>query len=66
MCILMRYGVKFSTNEATKRGRVLGAPYIQQPPTPLPGDILETLIHISDSDQDTPGGIGLELSNVVD
>ena len=33
---------------------------------PLPRDILETLIYISDLDQDTLGGIGLELSNVVD
>ena len=35
-------------------------------PIPLPIDILETLIHISHSDQHTPGGLGLELSNVVD
>ena len=33
---------------------------------PLPAVISETLIHISDSDQDTLGGLGLELSNVVD
>ena len=57
MYILMRYGVKFSTNEATKWGRVPDAPYIQQPPPPLPRDILETLIHISHSDQHTPGGL---------
>jgi hypothetical protein len=35
-------------------------------PYPLLGAILETLIHISHSDQHTPGGLGLELSNVVD
>ena len=38
----------------------------KQPCTPLPGAILETLIHISDLDQDTPRGLGLELSNIVD
>ena len=35
-------------------------------PTPLPRAILKTLIHISHLDQDTPGGLDLELSNVVD
>ena len=49
----------------TKRGGCQAPPYIAAP-TPLPGAILETLIHISDSDQDTPGELGLELSNVVD
>ena len=33
--------------------------------TPLPRVILETLIHISHSDQHTLGGLGLELSNIV-
>ena len=40
-------------------------PYIASP-NPLPGAILKTLIHIYHSDQDTPEGIGPELSNVVD
>ena len=35
-------------------------------PTPLPRAILKTLIHISHLDQDTLGGLDLELSNVVD
>jgi hypothetical protein len=35
-------------------------------PTPLPKDILETLIHISHSDQHTLGGLAIELFNVVD
>jgi hypothetical protein len=41
-------------------------PLIYCSPCLLPGAILETLIHISHSDQHTPGGLGLELSNVVD
>jgi hypothetical protein len=44
---------------------VLGAP-IYNSPYPLPGAIIETLIHISHPDQHTPDGLGLELSNVVD
>ena len=35
-------------------------------PTPLPRGIPETLIHISHSYEHTPGGLGLELSNIVD
>ena len=35
-------------------------------PTPLTTAILKPLIHISHSDQDTLGGLDLELSNVVD
>ena len=38
--------------------------YIVLYPTPL--GHLETLIYITDLDQDTPGGMGLELTNVVD
>ena len=45
-------------------------PTLPQPiyssPYPLPRAIWETLIHISHSDQDTPGGLDLKLSNVVD
>jgi hypothetical protein len=33
---------------------------------PLPQTISKTLIHISQPDQHTPGGLGLELSNIVD
>ena len=39
---------------------------VLQAPTPLPRSILKTLIHISHLDHDTPGGLDLELSNVVD
>jgi hypothetical protein len=35
-------------------------------PTPHPRAISKTLIHISHSDQHTPEGLGLELSNVED
>ena len=46
--------------------RIDATPYIYTALYPLSGDILETLIHISHLDQHRPGGIGLELSNVVD
>jgi hypothetical protein len=42
----MRYGEKFSTNEATQRGRVPSVPHKEEP-IPLPEAISETLIHIS-------------------
>jgi hypothetical protein len=35
-------------------------------PIPPPLGHPETLIHISQLDQHTPGGCGLELSNVID
>ena len=63
--ILMRYGGKFSTNEAIQRGGCL-APLINSSPYPLPQLIPETIFHTPHSDQHTPGGLGLELSNVVD
>ena len=47
-------------------GSELVVPTIYSSPYPLPEDILETLIHISHSDQHTLGGIGIELSNVVE
>ena len=47
-------------------GPELMLPPIYSSPYPLPGDILEILIHISHSDQHTLGGLGLELSDVVD
>jgi predicted alternative tryptophan synthase beta-subunit len=48
------------------RAQNLWFPLYIAAPSPLPKDILETLIHISHSDQHTPGGLGLELSNVVE
>ena len=66
MCILMRYGEKFSTNEAIQRGRCLASLINSSPYPPSLRQILETLIHISYSDQHIPGGLGLELSNIID
>ena len=39
---------------------------IYSSPYPLSRAILKTLIHISHLDQDTLGGLDLELSNIVD
>ena len=48
------------------RGGGCLAPLINSSPYPLAQQIPETIIHIPHSDQHTPGGLGLELSNVVD